>query len=199
MSLSATKVVPDLLFYAQNYVINSTANKFKIPFPDTFSVTYLEDNKSFIRLLFDETWPVTLTSYRHLFREQTDLTSVPESLRRRMMVYPSNSKFYICDSDSTSVCSVNIFGLEQDDFDMLDKLLQYRIDTTSCDITTIIYTNLTTNLSKLIYIYLKFKLTSEYTLFDNTTPLSDDNNVLENFYESFIVDTIFTYLSSFGT
>ena len=81
----------------------------------------------------------------------------------------------------------------------LDVVTFLLFNPNTLSLSCVIYTNLTTNLSKLIYIYLKFKLTNDYTLFDNTIPLSDDNNVLENFYESFIVDTIFTYLSSFGT
>lgn len=199
MSITATKVVPDLLYYINNYVVNSTANKSKIPFPDTFLIAYLEDNKSFIRLLFDENWPITSMNYRYLFREETDLSVISQNLRTRLSLYPANSKLYLCDSDSTSVCSVNIFGIEQDDLSLLDKLLQYRIDTTSCDITTIVYEDLNTNLSKLIYIYLKFKIDNDYTLFDNETPISDDNNVLQNFFESFIIDKIYIYLSSLST
>jgi hypothetical protein len=197
MTILATKINPDLLFYVNNYVVNSVSNKYSIPFPDTFSSLFLDSNKSFIRLLFDESWPTTLTNYRYLFRLES-VEAAPETVRRRMMIYPGNT-YYICDSDSTSVCNINIFGLEQDDLDMLDKLLQYRIDSTSCDITTIVYLNLTTNLSKLIYIYLKFKLNTDYSLFDNDSIISNSDNVLENFYESFIIDTIFIYLSSCGT
>ena len=198
MTLSATKISPDLLFYIQNYVINSSMNKYNIPYPDTFPIVYLDTNKSFIRLLFDDTWPTTLTSYRYLFRQDTSMDGASETLKRRMMINPANT-LYICDSDSTAICNVNLFGIIQDDLDMLDKLLQYRIDTTSCDITTIVYANLTTVLSKLIYIYLTFKLTLDYSLFDNTTPISSTDNILENFYESYISDTIFIYLSSLGT
>ena len=196
MTLSATKVVPDLLFYTQRYVISSVTNKYGIPFSDTFSETYLGDNKSFIRLLFDETWPTDSTSYLYLFREETTLSgNISDTLIRRMMVYSSNSKLYLCDSSGTN----NIFGLEDDDLTLLNKLLTYRIDSSSCIITDIIYNDLETVLSKLIYIYLNFKINHTYTLFDNSEPLSTNNNVLENFYESFIVETIFNYLTSLGT
>lgn len=198
MSLTATKVVPDLLFYTQRYVINSVTNKYGIPFSDTFSEVYLGDNKSFIRLLFDESWPTDSTSYTYLFREETSLTgNISDTLIRRMMVYSSNSKLYICDSSET--CTNNIFGLEEDDLTLLNKLLTYRIDSSSCIITDIIYDNLETVLSKLIYIYLNFKINNIYTLFDNSEPLSRSSNILENFYESFIVETIFNHLTSLST
>ena len=199
MSLLYTRVVPDLLYYTNQYVVNSVSNKFKIPFPPTFSTEYLINNKSFIRLLFDETWESTLSNYRYLFRQETDLTSVPETLRRRMMIYPGTSRYFVCDSDSALLCDVNVFNLQQDDINMLDVLLQYRIDSTSVNITTIVYDDLGTTLSKLIYIYLVFKISGDYTLFDNSTPISSSIKTLENFYESFISDKIFIYISSLGT
>jgi hypothetical protein len=200
MPLLMTRVVPDLLYYIEQYIISSVANKSKIPFPPPFSSTYLIDNKSFIRLLFDETWESSLTSYRFLFRRESDTTSIPEMIRRRMMVYPTSSSYYVCDSDSTAICNLNIFNLQDDDITLLDKLLEYRIDSTSADITTIVYDNLTTHLSQLIYIYLNFKINTDYTLFTSlTTPISSSTEVLENFYESFIIDKIFIYLSSLGS
>jgi hypothetical protein len=200
MSLTMTRVVPELLYYSEQYVVNSTANKFKIPFPPTFDSSYLLDNNSFIRLLFDETWPTTLTSYRYLYREETDRTSIPETILRRIMVYPDTSKYYVCDSDSTAVCSINVFNLQPDDLTMLDLLLRYRTDSTSViDITVYNPAALSTHLSQLIYIYLNFKINKDYSDFDNVNVISSDNEVLENFYESFLVDTIFIGISALGT
>ena len=200
MSLQMTRVVPELLYYTEQYIKASIANKYKIPFPSTFSSTYLIENNSFIRLLFDETWPSTLISYRYLYRQETDLSSIPETIRRRMMLYPSSSRYYICDSDSTSVCDINVFNLQEDDITMLNFLLQYRTDSTAViDLSSIEYLDLSTHLSQLIYIYLNFKVNNIFTIFDDTIPISSDNEVLENFYESFLVDTIFISLSSNGT
>lgn len=199
MTISCVNVIPELLYYTNQYVVNSVTNKYEIPFPDTFSILFLGDNKSFIRLLFDDTWPHNYNSYRYLYRHEDCENSASESLKRRMRLYPANSKLLVCDSDSTSICDINVFGIVNDDITMLDKLLQYRIDTTSCDITNIVYDNLTTNLSKLIYIYLNFKINSDYTRFDIEQPISDSNSVLEGFYESFIIETIFIFLSAKGT
>jgi hypothetical protein len=199
MTLQTTRVIPDLIYYTQQYVLNSIANKSKIPFPPILSSVYLLDNKSFIRLLFDESWPSNLESYRYLYRQEIDTTSIPSDIFRRMMVYPASSRYFVCDSDSTSVCEINIFSLQEDDLTMLDNLLQYRLDSTSVTLISIDYNSLSTNLSKLIYIYLDFKINNNYEKFNITTPISSEGEVLENFYESFLIDTIFISLSSLGT
>jgi len=199
MPILSTRVVPDLIYYTQQYVINSIANKAKIPFPPEISSVYLGENKSFIRLLFDETWPTSLTSYRYLYRQETDTTSIPSDIFKRMMLYPASSRYFISDSDSTSVCDINIFNLQSDDLTMLDLLLQYRLDSSSVNLISIDYDSLSTNLSKLIYIYLNFKINSDYDSFNITTPISSETEILENFYESLIIDTIFISLSSLGT
>ena len=83
---------------------------------------------------------------------------------------------------------------------MLDLLLTYRTDSTAViNLSSIIYENLSTPLSKLIYIYLNFKINNDYTEFDNSIPLSSSVQVLENFYESYLVDTIFKHISSLGS
>jgi hypothetical protein len=55
-----------------------------------------------------EALQVSKTAPQDLFRQETDLLSIPETLRRRMMIYPQTSRYYVCDSDSTSVCDINI-------------------------------------------------------------------------------------------
>jgi len=194
--IADNKVVPDLLYYTAKYVKNSTSNEYGIPFPAAFDVEALVENKSFIRLLFDESWNCREeTTYRYLYREEDCKNTASETIKRRMNVTYPQSYFYICDSDSTPVCNINVFDLRQDDLGMLDLLLQYRIDSSSVSLIDTVYDNLNTNLSKLIYCYLDFKINNNYTLFDTVTPISSNYSVLENFYESFIADTIFIYLS----
>lgn len=201
MTISSVRVIPELLYYAEQFVLNSSANKSKIPFTGSLSSLYLSNN-SFIRLLFDENWDTNLTTYRYLYRLEEDQSSIPENIKRRMMVYPTSSKYYVSDSDSTAICNVNIFNLHNDDLLMLDLLLQYRLDSTSVtsiELSEIDYENLSTNLSKLIYNYLNFKINNDYSMFDNTTLLSYSGSVLENFYEAFISDLIFKYISNLDT
>lgn len=201
MPLLYTRVAPDLLYYGQQYVINSTANKAKIPIPPEIPVTIFGyDNRSFIRLLFDENWPINFHSYRYLYRNETCENTASEALRRRMRIYGEINNLYVCDNDSTSVCNINLFNLQPDDLTMLDLLLTYRTDSTAfINISSIVYSNLNTVLSKLIHIYLNFKINNNYSDFDNAIPLSSSIQVLENFYESYLVDTIFKYISSLGS
>jgi len=192
---NSKRICPDLLYYTNSFVLSSVVNKFKIQFSPTFLESYLSENKSFIRLLFDENW--SHNSYRYLFREETNKSNIPSDLLRRMMIYPSTSKYYVCDSDDLEICNINLFNLQNDDKIMMDKLLQYRIDTTSITSIEINYDDLSTRLSKLIYIYLNFKINNNYSLFDKN-PISNEEEILENFYEALILDTIFNYISNLG-
>ncbi len=192
-----SRVVPDLLYYTGQYVLNSFTNKYKIPFSE-FQRQYLIPDNSFIRLLFDENWPTDSTSYQFLYRIETDQMSIPADIRRRIKVYPVDVSYYNFSGCPGAIGTINVFDLQGDDLDMLDLLLQYRLDSTSVNIFTIVYDDLTTVLSRLIYIYLRFKITRDYSLFDTDTPMSADDSVLENFYESYLVDLIFIYLSSIG-
>ena len=107
--ISDNKVVPDLLYYTEMYVKNSTANKYSIPFPASFDVESLVENKSFIRLMFDETWDSTsVTGYRFLYREEDCKNTAAETTKRRMAVTYPQSYFYICDSDDPAVCNLSL-------------------------------------------------------------------------------------------
>ena len=108
----ANRVIPDLLYYVEKYVKNSIANKYNIPFPATFDIESLVENKSFIRLLFDETWDSTsVTSYRYLYRQEDCKNTAAETTKRRMAVRYETAYFYICDSDDPAVCNVNVLSV----------------------------------------------------------------------------------------
>ena len=324
MTIKYTRVVQDLLFYTEQYVKSSVANKYKIPFPASFSQDYILTPNSFIRLLFDESWPIDSTSYTHLYIKQTG-SCIPSNVNRRMSIYPGITKYYTPDTIPPSGEGTNIFNLTDDDLMMLDFLLDYKtknpssssssspsssadpwhslsgsesssisssisrspsqspsqspsgsqsssisyspspspsppsiqilwVDkaliieiissesssssaspsispsespstsissspsispsesissspssspsaspSSSSKFSDVEYTDLTTVLSKLIYIYLDFKINDNYSLFDNITPISSSNEVLESFYESFLVELIFNHISSLGT
>jgi len=125
------------------------------------------------------------------------------------MIYPTLSRYFEI-TDSTN--GENIFLLQNDDLILLNALLSYRnnpdtisiIDSTSetsFDILTKIlstnYNILSTNLSKLIFLYLKLKIYNDITIYGNLTDnISEDDNILECFYESYVLDQIFIYVSS---
>ena len=194
MTVSSTRVVPDLQYWFSLFVIGSNLNKGSASFPVTLDDTYLLENKSFIRLLFDDNW--TSDSYGYMFNEVTNRLSIPDNFRTRLMVYPITGKYYTCADSETSI---NIFSLQDDDLTLLDKLLEYRLDSTGTTIIEIDYNSLSTNLSKLIYLFLDMKINNNYSIFDDIVPLSDESNLLENCYEMYICETLFNIISNKGT
>lgn len=197
MPISSTTLVPEFQHYTNKLIINTVLNKNVIPFSSPIDEQYLNDNKSFIRLLFDNDWPDTLTSYRYLYRQES-LTLCPQAIKVRLMLYPQSAKYYVCDSDDPSRCNINIFNLHLDDLIMLDKLLEYRLDSTSVTLITIDYSSLSTSISKLIYIYLDLKINNTYAPYDNDTIISDPTNPLQNFYELYVIEEIYNTVSDKG-
>jgi len=212
-ALASTKVVPELQYWINRVVITSNLNKYQIPFPPTFDESYLPD-KSFIELLFNDNYQSG--SYRYLYRERSDASPCPNvgwprPLRERANIYANSAQYYTCDSDSTNVCNVNLFNLQDDDLRMLDALAAYRSDSTGVTLidttgsTTIIgseirvnYNALTTNLSKLICIYLKFKINGEYSLYNTTTLIASSSCILELSYEAYLIEEMFNFISARG-
>lgn len=195
MPLLSTRLVPEFQHYVAEYVHGSILNRTLILAPSDIPHIYLDEDKSFIKLLFSDNWAPYDHNYRYLYR-LSDRTAIPQEVLLRLMIYPSSSQYYLCDSDSTSICNVNLYNLQSDDLMMLDKLLEYRLDSTSTDIIGIDYSTLSTNLSKLIYIFLDLKINHNFSLYNTPYLISDPGQLLENSYEAFIIEQIFRYVSN---
>jgi len=198
MPLSSTVLVPDLQYWVSKFILSSALSKYQIDVPVELTESIMQDcggDKSFIRLLFDDNWPKTQTSYRWLYREHTTRFSWPSTILTRMMVYARSAKLYICDSDDTSVCNVNIFNLQDDDLEMLDRLLEYRVFDSTSVIDDITLADLSTKLSKLIWVFLSAVIKGDYSSYDNTDVWATSTVVLENCYEAYVVEKIFSLVS----
>jgi hypothetical protein len=193
--INSTNLVPDIQYWFEVFVRTSNMNKSLTQLPSTLSADFLLENKSFIRLLFDDNWPTTLTAYTYLFEDITNKSIIPYDFRTRLMLYPSSGKYFQC-TDSTSITTLNVFNLQPDDITLLDRLLSYRLDSTGNTIIDIDYLTLSTSLSKLIYLYLDLKINKNYSNFDNAIPLSRDTNLLENCYEMYICESLFNFISN---
>ena len=202
----------DLQYYFSIFIKSSILNKYSMP--STILPSGLGYEKSFIQLLFDNEY--SESSYRYLYRELTDSSEWPSNIRRRLMVKPSSAIYYVCDSDDTSICDINLYNLVSNDLLMLDNLLLYRQgnDSTSI-IENIIFENLESNLSKMIYIYLNFKINNNYLNYDlesyneeneivinenniSITLLSNNTNILEMCYELYLIEQLFEGISAQG-
>jgi hypothetical protein len=124
--------------------------------------------------------------YREANRE-----SWPKDVATRLSIYPVSGRCFLSDWDPPEA-DVNLFNLEANDITMLDKLLEFRtVDSTSTVVIDIDYNDLTTNLSKMIFLYLDLKINGNYERYNNEILISDEGLVLECCYEVYLVESMF--------
>lgn len=199
MPLSSTNLIPELQYYFGSFLRSSRLNKYQIKIPATFSESIVTP-ASFIQLLFDDNWSSTYTSYKYCYREETSKSAWPSTLRDRACLYSQSAKYYtLDDTNNLDSTSTNIFQLQSDDLTMLDKLLEYRLDSTVVILTDIDSTALTTNLSMLIYRYLDLQINNNYQAYNNTTLISSASIILEVSYETYLIEKMFLYITNKGT
>ena len=215
-SLDSTIVVPELQLWSNRFVLNSSVNKYEVPYP-VYDLTHCYPEGSFISMLFDDDYPHDF--YEYLYAEKTDRLSWPWIVRQRLLVYPRSAKYMIINTTTGE----NLFLLQQDDFTMLDALLAFRIDTydsTASDSTSVILIDdssssvsvvydstsgittitasldtLNTELSQLIFVYLDLCLNDNTTNYDSIVPISTEH-ALQTIYELYVIDKYFDVVSA---
>ncbi len=209
-SLDSTIVVPELQLWSHRFVLTSEVNKYEVPYPPE-TPTDCYPAGSFISMLFDNNYPHDY--YEYLYALKEDRLSWPWIIRQRLLVYPRSAKYEVINTSTGE----NLFLLQQDDFTMLDGLLAFRMDSTavilidstspvSIDSTstpgiTIITASLetlSTELSKLIFVYLDLCLNQNTSNYDTTTPISTDH-ALQTIYELYVLDKYFEVVSARDT
>lgn len=202
--LTSYSLVPELQHWFNHFVINSKVNKYRVPPPVDISELYLGDN-SFIEMLFNDNY--SELSYEYRYEMESNAFCIPRVVFNRMQVYPAASQYLRLDPNGD-----DIFNLQPDDFALLDALLAYRIDGTSltvvdstavtfiCDATANIcilsasLEALTTELSKMIYLYLILKLYGRFEEYNNESLISS-GGLLESCYEAYLVDQYFCFMT----
>ncbi|MHA1815923.1 MAG: hypothetical protein ACTSX1_07960 [Candidatus Heimdallarchaeaceae archaeon] len=199
-------LIPELQHWFNHFIVEeSIVNKYENPPPVDIPEEFLPDN-SFIAMLFNDNYAETDYEWRYV--EVTDYYCIPPMASRRLQIYPGSWKYLTTDSDGE-----NIFNLQPIDFTMLDVLLAYRIDETSVtmidttsgvnfisDTTANVYildasySGMTTDLSKLIYLYLDLEINGNYQNYNNTGIISDCQ-VLESLYEAYLIDRYYKFMS----
>lgn len=201
MPLSSVKFVPELNYYFGSFVKISELNKNQVKIPASFSSSIITP-KSFIELLFNDEWPTIYTDYIYCYREETSQSAWASTIKDRINLYSNSSHYYVlANSNEAGIDSTssNIFLLKQDDILMLDKLLEYRLDSTGTVLTDIDSTALATNLSIMIYLYLDLKINNNYQIYNNLILIADSSIILEVMYESYLIENMFNYISDKGT
>jgi len=203
MTLTSTRLVPELQKWFYDFVTNSSVNRYAVPAPVDIDDVYLTPD-SFIALLFNDDYDtVTYPQYKYLYKEES-ISCWPNRVKTRIMIYPTCAKYYVVDEDE----GTNLFNLQSNDLTLLDALLSYRdstaltiIDsgTTSYDSTADIlyatYSNLSTSLSKLIFLYLDLVINGNFSNYNNSSLVSN-GDVLTTMYEFYVIDKYFEVMTA---
>ncbi len=200
-AFTSYSLVPELQSAYGKFILSATLNKDQIDNPVIIPDIYLTEN-SFLNMLFNNNY--NLTDYSYLYVEQ-DPSVVPRIATTRLQIYPGSSKYLIMDDEGS-----NIFNLQNDDFSLLDSLLAYRNDSTSLTIidstaitifdstSTILTTSfdiLTTELSKMIYLYLDLKINGNYSNYNNLQTIST-GGLLQTCYETYLIEQFFVFITT---
>lgn len=202
VAFTSYSLVPELQSAYGKFIVTATLNKDMIDKPVIIPDMYLTEN-SFLNMLFNDDY--NLFSYSYLFDEQNPASVVPRIATTRLQIYPGSSKYLIMDSTGS-----NIFNLQADDFSLLDSLLAYRNDSTALtiiDSTTVTvfdstsnilatsFDILTTELSKMIYLYLNLKIYEVYSDYNNLQIIST-GGLLETCYETYLIEQFFVFITT---
>lgn len=206
--LTSYSLVPELQHFFNRFVIGSEINKDLVPPPVDIAETYMPEN-SFIEMLFNDNYSKSTYEYRYI--NQTNTGCIPRSAFARIQIYPGSWQYLTLDPTGD-----NVFSLQVVDFVLLDTLLAFRngatdstslimIDSTAtsfvADSTAGIYTlytsytNLTTQLSKLIYLYLRLETLNDFSLYNNDSIIST-GGLLETCFEAYLLDKYFTFMTN---
>ncbi len=190
MIISSAKVVMELQYWFNKFLFTSELNKNQIPYPSDIRDNYFINDNSFLRLLFDDNWPMEYDSYNYMFE---NFCLQPDEIIQRICIYPG-AAVYRLDKQGTDN-SFNFFNLKEDDLLMLDKLLDYRISNSTSILNITIDPNETyeTSLANLINCYLDLVINDNYQNFDDT--ILKSNDLLSNLYELYVIEKMFQYVS----
>ncbi len=224
--LTSYTVVPELQHWYHDFLVNkSIVGKDRIPPPTDIPELYMPTN-SFIEMLFNDNYCKDSYEYRYIYNQQGGMMCVPRVVFDRMQIYPGSFQYVeidptgdnifglqqddltllnallefrklTCDTTADLVC-----GLDATDAFSLQVIdgtgVNFVCDTTAniCILTTSL-ASLSTTLSKLIYLYLDFKVNGDFSKYNNEIIVSNCQ-LLETCYESYLIDQYYKCMSSRG-
>jgi hypothetical protein len=184
--------------------VESALNKYLVPPPTDIGASFFYPD-CFIELLFNENYPGT--NYHYNFFQATYGCS-PSVVNRRIHIYAGSK--YVRMGFPNQDDSEDIFNLTNEEKAMLNGLLAYRIDSTSLtvvdstastyfDSTAVVlycvYNNLSSTLSKLIYLYLDLKVNNNISKYNNLDLISS-GGLLTSCYEAYVINEYFKHISA---
>lgn len=200
-------LIPELQHWFNHFIVEEDIiNKYDPPPPVDIPEEFLQGN-SFISMLFNDDYSETNYEWRYV--QVDNYSCIPATVARRLQIYPGAWKYLTTDPDGE-----NIWNLQPIDFTMLDVLLAYRIDETSVTmidttsgisfvsdttanvhILSAAYSAMSTDLSKLIYLYLDLQINGRYDNYNNNEIISHCQ-LLESLYECYLIDRYYKFMSN---
>ena len=221
--LTSYTIVPELQHWYNHFVVESAiVTKDRVPPPVDIPELYLS-NISFITMLFNDEY--CQDSYEYNYTQETNVLCIPRIAYDRMIVYPGSSQYVnidpngenifalqaddftlldallkyrtlICDSTGVeTACGVDATSFDLAVIDSTD--VSFVCDTTGTGICTLNASlgSLSTELSKLIYLFLDLKVNGNYSNYNNTSLIST-GGLLQSCYESYLIDQYYKCMSS---
>ena len=201
--------IPEFNYWIYDKLISTEISDFPFHIPVEIATKWKHDG-SILSLLFDDSYSSIIYSYDY---RKVSFNSLDDfSLTRRLSIMvPNGLNIYVLNDEDTygdiysEITSSNLFDITAEEENLLNCLLDYRntdtlgyTDTTS-NLSTVVYYSLSSGLSKLIYIYLNLMINDNLDVYKTITRLSDKNRMIEVFFEKYVIDAIFAYLSEKNT
>lgn len=149
----------------------------------------LNTGTSIFHLLFNNNF--TEEDYNIYFSE-VSLTSLPKNIIDRICSRTPNTKCYQSTSDETKT---NLFHFTEEEISMFDVLLEYRT-TGECDISNIDYENLTSFLSKLVFLYLDIVVNENFISVDTLISIGSTEDMLHAMFFLYVINETHKLLKS---
>lgn len=182
--------LPELDYYFKNYWNTyKQIEYFNVYLPEIESIGNISTNSVFA-LLFNNSF--SESDYTYKFDEETyNYPNFSENIRERLSFTSNLIIGYIGDSTGNTT----LVATTEEIIELLTHLYQYRINGTT-DISSIVYANLSSNISKLIYIYLDAMINDDYDLVDDIIPISASTNMIDNLFELYVINEIYRKINN---
>jgi len=208
MSLSSFTFIPELNYWMKLIAERSPCQQKY----SKISVQVLESEWRFggsiLELLFNLTF--SSLNYSIFYKKISPVQITDRELVRRIALYATRISVYLCEEndflninvpqtnigtstevlDDSSTSAFNIFSITEGEKEMLDMLLLFKTGN-QITISDVNYQSLSSSLSKLIYIFLIGEIENDYSLFNQETPISNQNRLLEIAYEKWLLDHVY--------
>ncbi|MHA1815335.1 MAG: hypothetical protein ACTSX1_04965 [Candidatus Heimdallarchaeaceae archaeon] len=221
--LTSYTIVPELQHWYNHFVVESAiVTKNRVPPPVDIPELYLS-NISFITMLFDDAY--CQDSYEYNYTQETNSLCIPRVAYDRMIVYPGSSQYVNVDPDGENIFALQADDFTLLDALLSYRNLicdstgietACEVDSTAFDLVVIDSTDasficdtsgtgicvlraslgsLSTELSKLIYLFLDLKVNGNFSNYNNIGLIST-GGLLQSCYESYLIDQYYKCMSS---